>query len=170
WRHQHLRAINNVRTHLLEGSVHHQSHLLLLLRLLRLVHHLLSPLPHLLFSTDLHLRHESPCMDLHLKTTSSSVRFSIDNRQTSPNRSFSAVNRNRSPFPTTSSKKNMLMFADESSRFVPLQFPQEHGSKTTEYTVVSSESVEHEEISETNSLVRIGTVEGGEWVNEHLRR
>ncbi|XP_077216814.1 uncharacterized protein LOC143851315 [Tasmannia lanceolata] len=105
-------------------------------------------------------------------TSSPSVRFSID-RSISPNRSFSVSSRDqvfkkhpKNPLPDPSSQRRTCMCS-------PTTHP---GSfrcslhKNNGHQAVSSPSnrLNARRSAMTNSLVRIGTVEGGEWVKRAL--
>ncbi|XP_021731757.1 uncharacterized protein LOC110698605 [Chenopodium quinoa] len=103
------------------------------------------------------------------QTTSPSVRFSIDNRPTSPNRSFAAVNRNRNPFPaTTGKKKTCLCSPTTHPGSFRCSYHKNLEAKKQNTVSYQPNRLNMRRSAMTNSLVRIGTVEGGEWVKRAL--
>ncbi|KNA16219.1 hypothetical protein SOVF_091100 [Spinacia oleracea] len=126
-------------------------------------------------STDLFHRSSSPtrvsiygCSSP--QTTSSSVRFSIDNRPTSPNRSFAAVNRNRNPFPAASGKKKTCMCSPTThpGSFRCSYHKSLEAKKQQNMVSYPPNRLNMRRSAMTNSLVRIGTVEGGDSVKRAL--
>ncbi|KMT00608.1 hypothetical protein BVRB_9g219030 [Beta vulgaris subsp. vulgaris] len=102
------------------------------------------------------------------QTTSSSVRFSINNnRNTSPNRSFSAVNRNRNPFPAGKKKTCMCSPTTHPGSF-RCNFHKNLESKRQNTPSYQPNRLNMRRSAMTNSLVRIGSVEGGESVKRAL--
>lgn len=105
------------------------------------------------------------------QTASSSVRFSIDNRATSPNRSFSV---SRNPFtPAAAGGKKKTCLCSPTTHpgsfrcnfHKNLEAKRQSRSHTVSY---SPNRLNMRRSAMTNSLVRIGTVEGGEWVKRAL--
>ncbi|XP_074276137.1 uncharacterized protein LOC141599911 [Silene latifolia] len=105
-------------------------------------------------------------------TSSSSVRFSVENRPTSPNRSISAVNRNRNPFPTTGKKRTCMCSPTTHPGSFRCSFHKNLEAKRQNDAVLCAPQPNRLNMMRrsamTNSLVRIGTVEGGEWVKRAL--
>uniref|UniRef100_A0A7C9DA51 Serine-rich protein-like protein n=1 Tax=Opuntia streptacantha TaxID=393608 RepID=A0A7C9DA51_OPUST len=108
------------------------------------------------------------------QTTSSLVRFSIDNRATSPNRSFSV---SRNPFTasagsaTGGKKRTCLCSPTTHPGSFRCNFHKNLEAKRQSQSHMVSYSpnrLNMRRSAMTNSLVRIGTVEGGEWVKRAL--
>ncbi|KAK9690441.1 hypothetical protein RND81_09G127900 [Saponaria officinalis] len=118
-------------------------------------------------------RSSSPTrVNMYSQTTSSSpssVRFSVDNRPTSPGRSISAVNRNRNPFP--GKKRTCMCSPTTHPGSFRCSFHKSLEAKRQNDAVMCAPSpnrLNMRRSAMTNSLVRIGTVEGGEWVRRAL--
>lgn len=105
------------------------------------------------------------------QTTSSSVRFSIDKRATSPNRSFSV---SRNPFASSAAstggkKKTCLCSPTTHPGSFRCSYHKNLEAKRPSNTAsYQPNRLNMRRSAMTNSLVRIGTVEGGEWVKRAL--
>ncbi|CAO2815190.1 unnamed protein product [Amaranthus hypochondriacus] len=94
--------------------------------------------------------------------TTSSFKFSI-------NQSFSAVNRNRNPFPTAAKKRTCMCSPTTHPGSFRCNYHKNLEMKKQQQAVsYQPNRLNMRRSAMTNSLVRIGSVEGGEWVKRAL--
>lgn len=100
----------------------------------------------------------------------SSVRFSIDNRPISPNRSISSVPRNQNQAVKTPKRTCMCSPTSHPGSFRCSLHKNTNNSNNTHHNTATypSNRLNARRSAMTNSLVRIGTVEGGDLVKRAL--
>ncbi|XP_057527507.1 uncharacterized protein LOC130806445 [Amaranthus tricolor] len=125
------------------------------------------------FSTSSFSR-QSPSSLLHRSSSPTRVSYGSTPQTASPsfkfsiNQSFSAVNQNRNPLPTASKKRTCLCSPTTHTGSFRCNYHKNLEAKKQTYTVYQPNRLNMRRSAMTNSLVRIGTVEGGEWVKRAL--